>query len=92
VARAWDAVQRLPEERRRAIVLRFSDELTAREIGEVLGRSEGAVRVLIHRALRSVADDLAAPPVAAPPAAVHSLAAVPAEEPRRAARGRWWHR
>ena len=39
-------------------MLRFVDEMSAREIGEVMGRSEGAVRVLIHRALRSVADEL----------------------------------
>ena len=56
--RAWRAIERLPEERRRALVLRFVDEMSAREIGEVLGRSEGAVRVLIHRALRAVASDL----------------------------------
>lgn len=60
--RAWDAIDRLPDERRRALVLRFVEEMSAREIGEVLGRSEGAVRVLIHRALRSVADDLATGP------------------------------
>lgn len=58
VARAWRAVDTLPEERRQALVLRFVDEMSAREIGEVMGRSEGAVRVLIHRALRAVADEL----------------------------------
>ncbi len=58
VARAWRAVDALPDERRQALVLRFVDEMSAREIGEVMGRSEGAVRVLIHRALRAVADDL----------------------------------
>jgi DNA-directed RNA polymerase specialized sigma24 family protein len=36
-------------------VLRFVDGLSAREIGEVLERSEGAVRVLQHRALRDLA-------------------------------------
>jgi RNA polymerase sigma-70 factor (ECF subfamily) len=55
---AWDAVARLPEDRRRAVILRFVDEMSTAEIAAVLGRSEGAVRVLIHRALRSVADDL----------------------------------
>ena len=40
-------------------VLRFVEEMSAREIGEVMGRSEGSVRVLIHRALRAVADELA---------------------------------
>ena len=57
-AAAWRAVGRLPADRRRAIVLRFVDELSTAEIAGVLGRSEGAVRVLIHRALRAVARDL----------------------------------
>jgi RNA polymerase sigma-70 factor (ECF subfamily) len=55
---AWRAVGRLPGDRRRAVVLRFVDELSTAEIAGVLGRSEGAVRVLIHRALRTVARDL----------------------------------
>jgi RNA polymerase sigma-70 factor (ECF subfamily) len=55
---AWRAVDRLPEDRRRAVILRFVDEMSTAEIAEVLGRSEGAVRVLLHRALRSVAADL----------------------------------
>ena len=55
---AWQAVARLPEDRRRAVVLRFVEEMSTAEIAEVLGRSEGAVRVLLHRALRSVAADL----------------------------------
>jgi RNA polymerase sigma-70 factor, ECF subfamily len=55
---AWEAVARLPDDRRRAVILRFVDEMTTAEIAGVLGRSEGAVRVLIHRALRSVAADL----------------------------------
>jgi RNA polymerase sigma-70 factor (ECF subfamily) len=57
---AWRAVGRLPGERRQAMVLRFVDELSTAEIAGVLGRSEGAVRVLIHRALKSVARDLGA--------------------------------
>ena len=55
---AWRAVGRLPGERRQAMVLRFVDELSTAEIAGVLGKSEGSVRVLIHRALRSVAKDL----------------------------------
>ncbi len=58
VSAAWQAVGRLPEDRRRAVILRFVDEMSTAEIAAVLGRSEGAVRVLLHRALRSVADDL----------------------------------
>jgi RNA polymerase sigma-70 factor (ECF subfamily) len=60
-ARAWNAVDRLPDPRRRAVILRFVEEMSPAEIAGVLGRSEGSVRVLIHRALRSVADDLRAP-------------------------------
>jgi RNA polymerase sigma-70 factor (ECF subfamily) len=60
-ASAWRAVQALPEDRRRALVLRFVEEMTTAEIAGVLGRSEGAVRVLIHRGLRSVAERLAGP-------------------------------
>jgi RNA polymerase sigma-70 factor (ECF subfamily) len=48
-------IDELPEERRQVILLRFVDELTSREIGIVLDRSEGAVRVLLHRALRELA-------------------------------------
>jgi RNA polymerase sigma-70 factor (ECF subfamily) len=57
-AAAWRAVGRLPADRRRAIVLRFVEEMSTAEIAGVLGRSEGAVRVLLHRALRTVARDL----------------------------------
>jgi RNA polymerase sigma-70 factor (ECF subfamily) len=57
-AAAWRAVGRLPADRRRAVVLRFVEEMSTAEIAGVLGRSEGAVRVLIHRALRTVAREL----------------------------------
>ena len=55
---AADALGRLPDDRRRALILRFVDEMTTREIAGILGRSEGAVRVLIHRALRAVAREI----------------------------------
>jgi RNA polymerase sigma-70 factor (ECF subfamily) len=58
-AAAWAAIDRLPGDRRRALILRFVEEMSTSEIAGVLDRSEGAVRVLIHRALRSVARDLA---------------------------------
>ena len=57
-AAAWRAVGRLPADRRRAVVLRFVEEMSTAEIAGVLGRSEGAVRVLLHRALRTVGRDL----------------------------------
>src|SRR5215203_3354335 len=57
-AEALRALQSLPDDRRRALTLRFVHEMSTSEIAAVLGRSEGAVRVLIHRALRAVARDL----------------------------------
>ncbi|HUQ78741.1 MAG TPA: sigma-70 family RNA polymerase sigma factor [Patescibacteria group bacterium] len=57
-AAAWQAIGRLPADRRRALVLRFVEEMSTAEIAGILGKSEGAVRVLIHRALRVVARDL----------------------------------
>ncbi|MDQ2674293.1 MAG: RNA polymerase sigma factor [Chloroflexota bacterium] len=49
------ALDGLSPDRRQVLVLRFVDGLTAREIATVIGRSEGAVRVLQHRALRELA-------------------------------------
>jgi RNA polymerase sigma-70 factor, ECF subfamily len=49
------AVGRLSEDRRQVVVLRFVDGLSTKEIGDVLERSAGAVRVLQHRALRDLA-------------------------------------
>jgi len=36
------------------IVWRYLDELSTKEIAEILGKSEGAARVLIHRALNAL--------------------------------------
>ena len=55
---ALRAMRSLPDDRRRALTLRFVDEMSTAEIAGVLGRSEGAVRVLIHRALGAVAKEL----------------------------------
>jgi len=57
-ATALAVVRSLPDDRRRALLLRFVDEMSTAEIAGVLGRSEGVVRVLIHRALGSVAREL----------------------------------
>ena len=57
-AEALRALQSLPDDRRRALTLRFVHEMSTAEIAGILGRSEGAVRVLIHRALGAVAHEL----------------------------------
>ena len=58
----WDVVRSiLPPESVTALWLRYAEDLTAREIGAVLGKTEGAVRVLLHRARERVAPHLDAP-------------------------------
>jgi RNA polymerase sigma-70 factor (ECF subfamily) len=46
-----DLVRTLPPDQQRVLVLKFSHGLKNREIGELMGRSEGAVKQLVHRAL-----------------------------------------
>ena len=45
---------RLPEDQRELLVLKLAGELTAGEIGAVLGKSEGAVRVALHRIVQQL--------------------------------------
>jgi len=58
VRRVLRAVSELPDDRRQVVLLRFVDGLSSREIGQVMDRSEGAARVLLHRALRDLAATL----------------------------------
>ncbi len=51
------AVDRLPPIQREALALRYAAGLTAREIGEVLGKTEPATQKLISRALATLRED-----------------------------------
>ena len=44
----------LAEDRREALIMRFALDMDNREIARALGRSEGATKVLIHRAIRQL--------------------------------------
>jgi len=55
------AVAALPRDQREAILLRFGGELRNREIAEIMGRSEGAVKLLTFRALTALRHRLGAP-------------------------------
>jgi RNA polymerase sigma-70 factor, ECF subfamily len=54
-------VSRLPDDRREALIMRFALDMDNREIARALGRSEGATKVLIHRAIRQLEQDLQEP-------------------------------
>jgi RNA polymerase sigma-70 factor (ECF subfamily) len=53
-ARLYALVDQLPKDQRRVIGLRFAEEKSIREIAQVLGRSEGAVKQLQFRALQNL--------------------------------------
>ena len=47
------ALDRLSEEQRLVVIGKFADEMSNQEIADWLGKSEGAIKSLQHRALRS---------------------------------------
>src|SRR5262249_1524312 len=47
-------VRELPEDQRKVLELRFLEEKSTREVAEVLGRSEGAIKQLQFRGLESL--------------------------------------
>ncbi len=49
-------LRRLPAAQAEVVALRVLGDMSASEVGEVTGRSEGAVRVMGHRALRALQD------------------------------------
>lgn len=59
VERVLAAIATMPESQREILVLKFVSELDNTEIGRILEKNPGAVRVALHRALRSLRDLLA---------------------------------
>ena len=53
-----EGVAKLPGDRREALIMRFALGMENREIARALGRSEGATKVLIHRAIRQLEQGL----------------------------------
>jgi RNA polymerase sigma-70 factor, ECF subfamily len=53
-----DGLTRLPEDRRDALIMRFALGMGNREIARALGRTDGATKVLIHRAIRQLEEEL----------------------------------
>ncbi len=48
------AIRRLPPERQQLIILKFVEHLSNAEIGEIMGRTEGAIKSLYHRTLATM--------------------------------------
>ncbi len=48
----WEEINKLPEDEKEIVVLRYFQKLHARDIAEIIGTTEGAVRTRLHRTLR----------------------------------------
>jgi RNA polymerase sigma-70 factor (ECF subfamily) len=58
VKEVLEGVSKLPEDRREALIMRFALDMDNREIARALDRSEGATKVLIHRAIKQLEQGL----------------------------------
>jgi RNA polymerase sigma-70 factor, ECF subfamily len=58
VKEVLQGVSELPDDRREALIMRFALDMDNREIARALGRSEGATKVLIHRAIKQLEQGL----------------------------------
>jgi len=53
-----DNLDNLSEDRREALIMRFALGMDNREIARALGRSDGATKVLIHRAIKQLQEEM----------------------------------
>ena len=53
-----DGVSQLPDDRREVLIMRFALGMDNREIARAIDRSEGATKVLIHRAIKQLEQGL----------------------------------
>jgi RNA polymerase sigma-70 factor (ECF subfamily) len=51
------AVRQLPPDRQQLLILKFVERLSNAEIGEIMGRTEGAIKSLYHRTLNSLREE-----------------------------------
>ncbi len=54
----WQAIERLPAERRDLLIYKFGNRLSNLEIGELMEKSEGAIKSLYFRTLAALRKDL----------------------------------
>jgi RNA polymerase sigma-70 factor (ECF subfamily) len=52
-----EIISDLPDDRRELLILKHVEGMTNAEIGEIMDRTEGAIKALYHRTLESLRDD-----------------------------------
>ncbi len=66
VRRVWRLVEELPDQQRMALVLKFQEDMKIEDIAVAMGKSPGAVKLLVHRGVTRLRQQ----------AATHDLGAV----------------
>lgn len=56
--RLLKVIRKLPPDRQQLLILKFVEHMSNAEVGEIMGRTEGAVKSLYHRTLLALRDDL----------------------------------
>jgi RNA polymerase sigma-70 factor, ECF subfamily len=52
--RIWGLVERLPQQQRTAMILKFQEDMKIEDIAVAMGKTAGAVKLLIHRGVTRV--------------------------------------
>src|SRR5207245_9031182 len=55
--RIWALVEPLPHQQRTALVLKFQEDMKIEDIAVTMGKSAGAVKLLIHRGVTRLRDE-----------------------------------
>lgn len=53
-----EAVRSLPPERQQLLILKFVERMSNAEVGQVMGRTEGAIKSLYHRTLNALREEI----------------------------------
>jgi len=56
--RIWSAIDQLPRQQRAAMLLKFGEDRKIEEIAHILGKSSGAVKLLLHRGVERLRREL----------------------------------
>lgn len=56
--RVWGAIDQLPRQQRTAMILKFSEDRKIEEIAVIMGKTSGAVKLLLHRGVERLRREL----------------------------------
>ena len=59
LSRILESIKELPDDRREALIMRFALGMDNREIARAMGKTDGATKVLLHRAIKQLEEMMA---------------------------------